>query len=252
MAPEQVSAQIIAAPQPAPLTHKVRLSSTTAKYAAEFGVTVDKKLGNGSFGTVWLVNHPTHGLCAMKVGNGVQATKRQIKAMQSIVRARQRHTLQHMPVLLETSGDSIAYLMEYYPGDTLGTWIDSVQANPGSITVYEVDSVITKWTYAYAELRKAGIQHTDLHSHNVMYDHTSRKLIIIDVGVHAPGKEQDTGHRIVSELVRLRSQLAVRAAVIRMKDAGTFVSRTVQQSMGLYGGMIVDMTDLEMRRLEAA
>lgn len=217
--------------------HKVRLGSRAATYAAELGVIVEKEIGHGSYGRVYLCTHPEHGACAMKVGNQKGNTRRQVKAMEAIIKKRAKdpkHKLEHLPTLLSKSADSMAYLMEYYPGGTLGDFIDYVREHPEDFEKYDIDSVISKYNWAYAQIREANIAHSDLHTNNILYNRETRKLVIIDVGATTATSQNDSGLRVYSELINLRSYIALYGALRTMRDYGVKVPEDVQRSAGMY------------------
>lgn len=146
------------------------------------GYTLLDRVGEGGTATVYRAEHPTHGTVALKVLR--EKLRQDRTAVARFVREASfgtRVTHPHVIRTLETGEDNgLPFLaLEWAAGELL----ESYAKRNAPFPTDEVAVVVTQIASAVYAAHQAGIVHRDLKPDNLMYDHDSRTVKLLDFGI---------------------------------------------------------------------
>lgn len=146
------------------------------------GYTLLDRVGEGGTATVYRAEHPTHGTVALKVLR--EKLRQDRTAVARFVREASFGTRVTHPNVIRTietgeEGGLPFLAIEWAAGELLESYAKRNAPFPGD----EVAAVVTQIAGAVFAAHEAGIVHRDLKPDNLMYDHDTRTVKLLDFGI---------------------------------------------------------------------
>jgi serine/threonine protein kinase len=146
------------------------------------GYTLLDRVGEGGTATVYRAEHPVHGTVALKVLR--EKLRQDRTAVARFVREASFGTRVTHPNVIRTietgeEGGLPFLVIEWAAGELLESYAKRNAPFPGD----EVAAVVSQIAGAVFAAHQAGIVHRDLKPDNLMYDHDSRTVKLLDFGI---------------------------------------------------------------------